>query len=71
MAGTRFITEPERQVPVRYETQVLVVGGGSAGVAAAIAAARNGADVTLVERTNYLGGLATGGLIILLLIMDD
>lgn len=71
MAGRRFITEPERQVPVRYETQVLVVGGGSAGVAAAVAAARNGADVTLVERANYLGGLATGGLIILLLIMDD
>ena len=71
MTGTGFITEPERQVPVRYETQVLVVGGGSAGVAAAVAAARNGADVTLVERTNYLGGLATGGLIILLLIMDD
>ncbi|MEZ4482039.1 MAG: hypothetical protein R3B97_12970 [Dehalococcoidia bacterium] len=31
MTGVGFITEPERQVPVRYETQVLVVGGGSAG----------------------------------------
>ena len=62
---------PATEIPIRYETQVLVVGGGSAGVAAAVAAARNGADVTLVERTNYLGGLATGGLIILLLVMDD
>lgn len=62
---------PAAEIPVRYETQVLVVGGGSAGVAAAVAAARSGADVTLVERTTYLGGLATGGLIILLLVMDD
>lgn len=52
-------------------TQVLVVGGGSAGVAAAVAAARNGADTLLVERSGALGGLATGGLIILLLTLDD
>jgi 2-polyprenyl-6-methoxyphenol hydroxylase-like FAD-dependent oxidoreductase len=50
---------------------VLVVGGGSAGVAAAVAAARNGADVLMVERHGYLGGLATGGLILLLLTLDD
>jgi succinate dehydrogenase/fumarate reductase flavoprotein subunit len=49
----------------------LVIGGGSAGVSAAVAAARNGADVILVERLGYLGGLATGGLIILLLTLDD
>ena len=71
MPSPRFVEERPRSTPVRYETQVLVVGGGSAGVAAAIAAARNGADVTLVERLNYLGGLATGGLIILLLTLDD
>jgi hypothetical protein len=47
------------------------VGGGSAGLAAAVAAARNGADVLLVERFSYTGGLATGGMIILLLTMDD
>jgi hypothetical protein len=56
---------------VRHEADVLVVGGGSAGVAAAVAAARAGADVLLVERYGYLGGLATGGLIILLLTLDD
>lgn len=67
----RTVREPARDTVVEVETQVLVVGGGSAGVAAAVAAARNGADVTLVERSSYLGGLATGGLIILLLTMDD
>lgn len=65
------IREPARDLPVRHEADVLVVGGGSAGVAAAVAAARNGADVLLVERNGYLGGLATGGLIILFLTLDD
>jgi hypothetical protein len=65
------VEEPARRTPVRHETQVLVVGGGAAGCAAAVAAARNGADVMLVERYGYLGGLATGGLIILLLTLDD
>jgi len=66
-----FIDEPARRTPVYATTQVLVVGGGSAGTAAAIAAARNGADTMLVERSGALGGLATGGLIILLLTLDD
>lgn len=67
----RIIQEPPRSTPVKAETEVLVIGGGSAGVAAAVAAARNGAEVILVERLGYLGGLATGGLIILLLTLDD
>lgn len=65
------LLEPARETPIRHETDVLVVGGGSAGVAAAVAAARRGTDVMLVERHGYLGGLATGGLIILLLSLDD
>jgi glycine/D-amino acid oxidase-like deaminating enzyme len=65
------IDEPARQTRVHAETEVLVVGGGSAGAAAAIAAARAGADTMLVERHGALGGLATGGLIILLLTLDD
>ena len=65
------LLEPARETPIRHEADVLVVGGGSAGVAAAVAAARRGADVLLVERHGYLGGLATGGLIILLLSLDD
>ena len=66
-----FIEEKPRLTPVKAEAEVLVIGGGSAGVSAAVAAARNGAEVMLVERLGYLGGLATGGLIILLLTLDD
>lgn len=62
---------PSAKVPVVDETDVLVVGGGSAGLSAAVAAARNGARTLLVERFSYTGGLATGGLIVLLLTMDD
>jgi hypothetical protein len=67
----RYVHLPAQRLPVVALPDVLVVGGGSAGLAAAVAAARNGADVLLVERFSYLGGLATGGLIILLLTMDD
>jgi len=66
-----YLALPESRVPIVARPDVLVVGGGSAGLAAAVAAARNGADVVLLERFSYLGGLATGGLIILLLTMDD
>jgi glycine/D-amino acid oxidase-like deaminating enzyme len=66
-----YLTLPESRVPVVAHPDVLVVGGGSAGLAAAVAAARNGADTLLVERFSYIGGLATGGMIILLLTMDD
>jgi glycine/D-amino acid oxidase-like deaminating enzyme len=62
---------PAQRVPVIARCDVLVVGGGSAGLAAAIAARRQGADVILVERYGYLGGLASGGLIVLLLTLDD
>ena len=65
------MTLPGARVPVAARPDVLVVGGGSAGLSAAVAAARNGAEVILLERFSYLGGLATGGLIILLLTMDD
>ena len=68
---TDHITLPEQQVPVIAQCDVLVVGGGAAGMSAAIAAARQGADVILVERYGYLGGLASGGLIVLLLTLDD
>ena len=54
--------EAAREVPVRRETDVIVVGGGPAGLAAAIAAGRAGARTTLVERFGYLGGTATASL---------
>jgi len=52
----RFIEEPARQTPIRHIVDVLVVGGGSSGIAAATAAARLGANVLLVENNGYLGG---------------
>ncbi len=65
--GKQYITEPQRQIPVFAVTDVLVVGGGPAGTAAAIAASRTGAETWLVERYNHLGGLWTGGLVLPLL----
>ena len=63
--GTRkTITEPARDIPVLAETDVLVIGGGPAGTAAAIAASRAGAETYLVERYNHLGGLWTGGMVL-------
>jgi 2-polyprenyl-6-methoxyphenol hydroxylase-like FAD-dependent oxidoreductase len=55
------VHEPAREVPVYGHCDVLVVGGGPAGTSAAIAAARMGADVVLIERYGHLGGLSTGG----------
>ena len=52
----KVITEIARQTPILRTSDVLVVGGGSAGLAAAVSAARLGADVLLVEKNGYLGG---------------
>ena len=46
-----------------YDTDVLVIGGGTAGFAAAICAARNGAQVMLCEKEGCLGGTPTAGLV--------
>lgn len=60
------IREPAREIPVIADVDVLVCGGGPAGTAAAIAGARAGARTMLLERYGCLGGLATGGLVIVL-----
>jgi len=59
------IIQPERELALLHETDVLVVGAGPAGVAAALAASQTGAKVTLVERYGHFGGLWTGGLVVL------
>jgi ribulose 1,5-bisphosphate synthetase/thiazole synthase len=61
------VLQPQRELPLLNNTDVLVVGGGSAGVVAAIAARRAGAQVTLVERYGHFGGLWTGGLVLLVI----
>lgn len=61
MSELDYIEEPSRRIPVTGEYDVAVVGGGMAGVAAAIAAARCSASVCLIERYCALGGLATLG----------
>lgn len=58
------VIQPQRELPVLHKTSILIVGGGPAGTAAAFSARKLGADVTLVERYGYLGGLATGGLVL-------
>ena len=63
MDGKTTIQEPARHTPVYGSCDVLVVGAGPAGTAAAVAAAREGADVVLIERYGHLGGLSTGGLV--------
>jgi len=54
-----FLREPERQTPIIATPDVLVAGAGPAGIGAAVAAARNGASVLLVERYGFLGGNLT------------
>jgi len=67
LANRGKIVEPGREIPVIAETDVLVIGGGPAGIAAALSASRTGANTILVERYNHLGGLWTGGLVLPLL----
>ena len=59
----KTITEPKKDFPVVAEADVVVAGGGPGGLPAAIAAARHGASVLLIERYGFLGGLATAGLV--------
>lgn len=52
-----------RNIPVAYDVDVCIAGGGPAGIAAAVSAARNGADVFLGESAGCFGGLGTSGLV--------
>jgi len=63
MPMTRSSLSWSRSIPVRHHVDVLVVGGGPAGIAAALSAARFGASVLLVEQAGSLGGLGASGLV--------
>ena len=65
MLKAKTIHETARDINIFAEADVLVVGAGPAGVTAAITAAREGADTILVERYGHLGGMATGGLVLM------
>ena len=69
--GAGLYREAGRELPVYHECDVLVVGGGPSGCAAALAAAKAGAEVVVLERYNHLGGLSTGGLVIWIDRMTD
>jgi ribulose 1,5-bisphosphate synthetase/thiazole synthase len=56
---SKTITEPARKVPLYGEYEVAVLGGGPAGIAAAVAAARAGRRTLLIERYGFLGGMGT------------
>jgi ribulose 1,5-bisphosphate synthetase/thiazole synthase len=62
----KTILEPAKKLNVMAEAEVVVVGGGPAGITAAIAAAREGAKTLLLERYGHLGGMATGGLVLMI-----
>jgi len=53
----------QRNIPIRYEVDVFVAGGGPAGVAAAVTASREGAKVFLAEAQSCLGGMGTSGMV--------
>ena len=71
MQNNRMVTEPARRVKITGRYDVVVVGGGVAGVAAAVAASRCGAKTLLVEKEYALGGLATLGLVVAYLPLCD
>jgi NADPH-dependent 2,4-dienoyl-CoA reductase/sulfur reductase-like enzyme len=56
---SKTITEPSKEIPVLTRCEILVVGGGPAGLSAALGARRAGADVVLMERFGCFGGVIT------------
>jgi ribulose 1,5-bisphosphate synthetase/thiazole synthase len=65
------LCEPERPIPIVEDVDVLVAGSGPAGLAAALAAAREGAKTVMVERYGYLGGMITGAHVVAIIGVGD
>ena len=65
MKTRQMIKEPAQDLPVRLDVDVLVVGGGPAGIMAAVAAAQDGLSVTLIDSRSFVGGNMTIGLPVL------
>jgi hypothetical protein len=63
MNNLEYVAEPARRTPVHATTDLLVLGGGPAGIAAAMTAARAGAKTLLVERYGFLGGAGTASMV--------
>lgn len=59
MSGIEFVAEPARHTELYGTFDVVVLGGGPAGIAAAVAAGRAGAATLLIERYGFLGGMGT------------
>ena len=63
--------EYSKTLQTKYDVDVLVVGGGPAGIAAGVAAARDGKDVLLIEQYGCLGGMGTVGMVPEFMCFDD
>lgn len=66
MESMKTYTEKEKQIEVINNVDVLVIGGGPAGIGAAVGAAKTGVSVMLVEAMSSFGGMWTNGLVITL-----
>lgn len=66
-----YIIQKEKKIEVNYRCDVMVAGGGIAGISAALAAARQGSNVILAEQQWMLGGLATAGVVTIFLPLCD
>lgn len=63
MSEMEYVTLPEARIPVSAEADVVVIGGGAAGIASAISSAENGASTMLIEQRGFLGGMGTVSLV--------
>lgn len=68
--NSSFYIEKQRKIPILYDVDVAIAGGGCAGTMSAVAAARNGVETLLIERYGFLGGAATAQYVPLLSIWN-